>query len=231
MWVITNKTIPRTLLKNGKRSMEFLIEAPRPFSSQASAAAPPHEHTQHTVLSCNNQLSQGHSLSDCTPHTDTHQLPSSSSFSKSLISREINHLKDELRALRNEVAEINRRLLAMFPSLVQQQFGQELKGIKDEISNMQTRYTRYNSLPTLPQHQQISALIHHRLLSALIHHRLLLAPIRHHRLSAPIRHRLLSVLIHYRLLSALTHQRLLSALIHYRLQSALIHHRLLEEEI
>ena len=99
------------------------------------SSSPPSQFCLDASSDC--QLSQVRSAS---AHVDTqpdqsfnHQLPSSSYFSSSLISREINHLKDELRSLKVDIANMN-----TLPSQLQHQFGQELKSIK-EIFHLQVR--------------------------------------------------------------------------------------------
>ena len=83
-------------------------------------------------------------------HSHIHQLPSSSNFSNSRISREINSLKDELRSLKADIACINRRPPAVFPSELQQQFGLELKTLRDEICHLQDRLLVVQNLVQIP---------------------------------------------------------------------------------
>ena len=129
---ITNcAALPRTLIKNGKRSRKFLNDAPR------SLLAP--NRPDITVSSSDGTPTSQVSTLNQDSHLDQSHIqppPSTSEFSNSLISREINSLKDELRSLRTDVASLNRRPPAVFPSELQRQFGQELKVIKEEISHL-----------------------------------------------------------------------------------------------
>ena len=133
---ITNKTVlPRTLIKNRKRSKQFLIDAHRSLPAPVNTADTSNVHSSLDETSnSGNQLSQVHPATVQESQSFIHQFPSSSDFSNSLVSREINSLKDKLRTLKADMADINRRPPVVFPSELQQQFGRELKVIRDEFS-------------------------------------------------------------------------------------------------
>ena len=158
---ITNKTVlPRTMMKNGKRSKQFLIDAPRtapaPTSISSPPGQPPGQSSSGTPTSNNEPPVRLYPVQESQlDQSPVHQLPSSSVFSNSFISREINHLKDELRSLKADIASINRRPPAVFPSELQRQFGQELKVIRDEISHLQDCMNEVSNPVQTPHYQRI----------------------------------------------------------------------------
>ena len=112
---ITTKTsIPRTLLRNGKRSGYFLKDAPRPSQASPSRTdlTPSVTNGIVTNLDCSGaSVSQYQPVSEIigeqvSEHSQD-QLPTSSHFSNTLISREISTLKEELRTIKVDIASIH----------------------------------------------------------------------------------------------------------------------------
>ena len=110
---IHNKeTIPRTLFRNGKRSKSFLSQvsqasqksqiSPTSLSSETSAAS-----TNSNPPSLSSASVSTHSLIPPTPspiEPNRNIAPSSGSVADFFISRELNHLKDEIRSMKANIA-------------------------------------------------------------------------------------------------------------------------------
>ena len=163
---ITTKTsIPRTLLRNGKRSGYFLKDAPRPSQASPSRTdlTPSVTNGIVTNLDCSGaSVSQYQPVSEIigeqvSEHSQD-QLPTSSHFSNTLISREISTLKEELHTIKVDIASIHNKSPVNFPPNTEVRFGHMLKNIKDEISLLHTRFDEVLATSQIPSPQASSVL-------------------------------------------------------------------------
>lgn len=128
---INNKEcIPRTVLKNGKRSQKFL-QSQNSNSSHAVDRA----HKATTPLSTNIPVPSTQPSVSRRDHSNA-TLPSRSKVSDMLISRDINTLKDELRQLKSELSCIRNASTTTTPA---DSIGQELITLKREMAVLQER--------------------------------------------------------------------------------------------
>lgn len=182
IWTIVQCTcnldsIPRTLLRNGKRSKDVLTASQRgpvPLATQQnrrgvqqnrrklspteSQASFPSTHLIFNKQGVVHPLStQGQTMHTTTvlekttiqPQVETqHQgdtpsqsaktigTPSQSSVSDHFISREIDHIKNDIKLLKTEVSSLRNNLSTCNTSEPSFSIGYELKGIKDELSRL-----------------------------------------------------------------------------------------------
>ena len=134
-------TIPRVLFKHGKRSKEFIQSV-----SRASSNTVTNPHPAQIQQNCS---------SDCGSFSDSHHVPSSqpspaattlpvssqsqlptSSAVSSIISREINSLKDDLYLIKTDIASLKRQPSISLPNLLQAELGHEIKNLKDELDKI-----------------------------------------------------------------------------------------------
>ena len=158
--ISNNVIVPRVLFKNGKKSKCFLENASRPIlNSQPPFAqnistlngqtyeienAPyliQEEQLPPTVLnvstSVENEILQSNEIANVSSqcHLQT-PLPSSTAFSHMLITREINKLKDELRSIKSDLAELKRMPAQSLSVETQCQFSPELMDLRQEVSSI-----------------------------------------------------------------------------------------------
>ena len=106
------KLIPRTIFKNGKRSKSFLSQVSQAASqsSQIPPTSPSSETAPATNLnpsSSSNASGVTHNLTSPIPSSmepNENIAPSSGSVANFYISRELNHLKDEIRCMKTDIA-------------------------------------------------------------------------------------------------------------------------------
>ncbi len=150
---ITTKTMfPRTLLRNGKRSANFLSNTIRSDTScsitdcASASLSGTQPNSQATVVDMQsvNLFPPIHQSVAEDSHTQESvsndpQLPPSSNLTNLLISREISTLKDDVRNIKADIACINNRSTVRFQPNIEVQFRRILKDIKDELSHLRTR--------------------------------------------------------------------------------------------
>jgi len=130
IWLIVNcinnkECIPRTLLKNGKRSKGFLVSQSSIQSSQSQTSTIPSTISQQTL-----------SPSQTLIPTPMLNLPSQSSVSYQLVSRDINTIKDEIRDLKILVSQIQSNSRNHATSTLNPHLSHELASLKAEVSKI-----------------------------------------------------------------------------------------------